>query len=55
MKTIGPVDWAIIMWSLVGRGLLEGVVGHKPMVPIVPVLKLCKSGHWAKIHILYNL
>ena len=35
MRTIGPVNWAIIMWSLVGRGLLVGVVGPKPMVPII--------------------
>ena len=33
MITIGPVDWAIILWSSVSRGLLAGVVGRKPMVP----------------------
>ena len=33
MRTIGPVDWAIILWSLVGQDLLMGVVGLKPMVP----------------------
>ena len=33
MRTIGPVDWAIILWFSVGRGLLAGVVGPKPMVP----------------------
>ena len=32
MKTIGPVDWAVIMWSSIGRGLLAEVVGPKPMV-----------------------
>ena len=31
--TIWPIDWAIILWSLVGRGLLAGIVGPKPMVP----------------------
>ena len=36
MRTIGPVDWAIIVRSLVGQGLLVGVVGPKPMVPTVP-------------------
>ena len=36
MRTIGPVDWAIILWSLVNRGLLAGVVGPKPMVPTMP-------------------
>ena len=35
MKMIGPVDWAIILWSSVGWGLLAGVVGLKPMVPTV--------------------
>ena len=35
MKMIGPVDWAIILWSSVGWGLLAGVVGPKPMVPTV--------------------
>ena len=33
MRTIGLVDWAIILWSLVGWGLLAGVVGPKPTVP----------------------
>ena len=32
MKTIGPVDRAIILWSSIGLGLLAGVVGSKPMV-----------------------
>ena len=33
MRTIGPADWAVILWSLVSRGLLVGIVGPKPMVP----------------------
>ena len=33
LRTIRPVDWAISVRSLVGRGLLVGVVGPKPMVP----------------------
>ena len=36
MKVIGPVDWAIILWASVIRGLLEGGSGPKPMVPIMP-------------------
>ena len=32
MRTIEPVDWAIIVRSLVGRDLLMGVVGPKPMI-----------------------
>ena len=27
MRTIGPIDWAIILWSSVDPGLLAGVVG----------------------------
>ena len=33
MKIIGPVDWAIILWASVSRGLLAGGYGPKPMVP----------------------
>ena len=29
MKTIGPIDWAIILCSSIDRGLLAGVVGPK--------------------------
>ena len=36
MTTIGPIDWAIIVRSLVDWGLLVGVVGLKPMVPTMP-------------------
>ena len=36
MRTIGPMDWAFIPWSLVNRGLLAGVVGPDPMVPTMP-------------------
>ena len=36
MRTIGPADWTVILWSLVGRDLLAGVVGPKPMV-LTPV------------------
>ena len=43
MRTIGPVDWAIILWSSVGRDLLAGVVGPKPMVPIMPPLFLARE------------
>ena len=44
MKTIGLVDWAIILWSSVGRGLLAGVVGPKPMVPTMPPFFLAGDG-----------
>ena len=33
MRTIKLVYWAIIVRSLVGQGLLVGVVGPKSMVP----------------------
>ena len=36
MITIRPVDWVIILWSSVNRGLLAGVVGPKPMVLTLP-------------------
>ena len=36
MIMIGLVDWVIILWSSVSRGLLVGVVGPKPMVPTMP-------------------
>ena len=36
MRMVRPVDWAIIVRSLVGWGLLVGVVGPKPMVSTMP-------------------
>ena len=36
MRTIGLADLPIILWPLVDRGLLEGVIGPKPMVPTMP-------------------
>ena len=40
MRTMVPIDWAIILWSSVGRGLLAGVVGLKAMVPTMPLFFL---------------
>ena len=39
MKTIEPVDWAIILCSSVDRGLLARVVGPKPKVPTGSTIK----------------
>ena len=39
-KRLGLVDWAIILWYLVGRGLLSGAVGPKPTVPTMPLFFL---------------
>ena len=36
MKVTGPVDWAIILWASVIRGLLARGSGPKPMVPTIP-------------------
>ena len=36
MKIIRPIDWAIILWASVSRGLLSVGAGPKPMVPTMP-------------------
>ena len=35
MRIIEPLNWVIILWSSIERGLLAGVIGPKPMIPTI--------------------
>ena len=56
MKTIGLVDWAIILWVSIDRGLLAGVVMPKPMVPtMVPFFSAVFQNTYKIIFMLLKL